>query len=284
MSLSLLASSGVTGYVEENSTTSNSASQTIGGYSSGSTSISDALKQLDLSIQQLPDSENSTYSGGGWTDTSGNFSAGGNVREGSIYDFLSNFSHGIMKANRFRIQFSLPKGISSNNSGNVNAHATEDNLRSYENAFNKDGAVSIKCHTATFPQRALDTLKFRSNSVEFRVPYMTSYEPITLSFYANGLMDSREYFELWQSAVMNFSNNTMNFYNEYVSDIKLFMQDEYGEDTYGIILYEAYPMNIGQFDVGYQNENMVLTIIVTLSYKSWLPLTNTNAGNYNRTV
>lgn len=213
-----------------------------------------------------------------------NFRAAGNKRDHTIYDFLANFKTGVMKTSRFRAEFKLPTGvIGSTGVYSVNRNAVAGRMASQESGFNREGSINIKCHMATFPQRSLQTFDFRSNSVPFRIPYATSYDPITLSFYADGNMDTREYFELWQSSVMNFGNNTLNFYNEYVSDVKLFLQNERETDTYGIMLYECYPMNIGMFDVSYAASSSVLNIVVTLAYKSWLPLSNSNASSFNRT-
>lgn len=215
----------------------------------------------------------------------GNFRTGGEDVDNSIFDFLSHFKNGVMKSNRFRIEFNLPKGVAGSNGMHaVNSNANASAIKSIDKGFNANGSINIKCHTATFPQRSIQTLDFKSNSVTFKVPYMPTYEPINLTFYANGNMDSREYFELWQSCVMNFGNNTSNFYNEYVSDVKLYMQNEYGQDTYGVILYECYPISIGMIDMSYSMSNTALNVTVILSYKSWLPMSNTNAGHFNRTV
>ena len=215
--------------------------------------------------------------------SAGNFRIKPTDADNTIYDFLSHFKNGIMKSNRFRIEFSLPKGVSGSSGMHaVNGNAKASAIRNVEKGFNGNGSINIKCHTAQFPQRSINTLDFRSNSVNFKVPYMTSYDPISLSFYANGNLDSREYFELWQSCVMNFGNNTSNFYNEYVSDVKLYIQNEHGQDTYGIILYECFPVAISTFDMSYAMANTALNIMIVLSYKTWLPLSNTN--QFNRTV
>ena len=217
------------------------------------------------------------------SSAAGNFRVTPTDADNTVFDFLSHFKNGIMKSNRFRIEFSLPKGISGSSGQHaVNGNAKASAIRAAEQGFNSKGSINIKCHTAQFPQRAINTLDFRSNSVNFKVPYMTSYDPISLSFYANGNLDSREYFELWQSCVMNFGNNTSNFYNEYVSDVKLYIQNEHGQDTYGIILYECFPVAISTFDMSYAMSNTALNIMVVLSYKTWLPMSNTN--QFNRTV
>lgn len=222
----------------------------------------------------------------GWqSSTSGNYRAAGNNIDGSIYDFLSHFKSGVMKSNRFRLEFSLPRGVSgSTGMYSVNNSAMAGAMRSSEQGFNGRGSINLKCHTVSMPMRSLSTMEFKSNSTLFKVPLGTSYDPISLTFYADGNMDSREYFELWQSSVMNFGNNTLNFYNEYVSDVKIYMQNESGADVYGIILFECFPISIGMVDVSYASTNMPLNIQIMLSYKSWVPMSNSNSENFNRTI
>jgi hypothetical protein len=97
-------------------------------------------------------------------------------------------------------------------------------------------------------------------------------------------MDTREYFELWQSCVINVGNNTMNFYNEYVSDIKLYLQNDMGADTYGVILYECYPSSISMIDVSYASRSTPMAVQVIIGYKAWIPLSNSNTSSFARTV
>lgn len=217
--------------------------------------------------------------------SAGNLLSAAEARDQGIYEFLSHFKKGVMKSNRFRAEFNLPSGVSQGaGSHSVNTNAMRGAIKSADMGFNAKQSINIKCHTATFPQRSIQTMDFRCNSVQFKVPYTASYDAIPLTFYADGNMDTREYFELWQSAIINFGNNTANFYKEYVSDIKLYVQNESGADTYGIILYECYPMQISMFDMSYGTGSTPLNIQVLFSFKSWLPLSNSNHNNFNRTV
>lgn len=281
MSLINMAVSGLKTFASNiKNTVVNTVSNAISSYSNAFNGLASAGAGL---LGNYLTNKLTSGSSGISSSSAGNFRGKPTDVDNSVYDFLSHFKNGIMKSNRFRIEFSLPKGVSGSTGMHaVNSNARASAIRSVENGFNGNGSINIKCHTAQFPQRAINTLDFRSNSVNFKVPYMTSYDPISLSFYANGNLDSREYFELWQSCVMNFGNNTSNFYNEYVSDVKLYIQNEHGQDTYGIILYECFPIAISTFDMSYAMSNTALNVMIILSYKSWLPMSNTN--QFNRTV
>lgn len=192
-----------------------------------------------------------------------------------IWTFLSNFKDGFSKPNKYRVEFNLPRGVSlGQNEIGVNNDARAGRISQMNQFFNSGGGIDVKCHTMTFPQRSLLTMEHRQNSAPFRTPYSATYDPVTFSFYANAFLDARDYFEVWQSAVVNLGSNTMNFYEEYVSDIKMYLLDDHGEDAYGVTLFEAYPLNIGIVDASYSQSNQVTTATVTMSFKSWAPWYN----------
>lgn len=192
-----------------------------------------------------------------------------------IRSFLSNFTVGISRPNKYRVEMNLPRGVNLGaDEIGVNNDARAGRITQMNQFFNSGGGINVKCHTMTFPQRSVLTMEHRQNSAPFRTPYSATYDPVTFSFYSNAFLDSRDYFEIWQSAVVNLGSNTMNFYDEYVADVKLYMLDDYGEDAYSVTLYEAYPLNIGIVDVSYSQQNAVTTTTVTMSFKSWAPWYN----------
>jgi len=197
---------------------------------------------------------------------------------GSFWDFLSHFGNGFQHPSRYRVEFSLPPGVNlASGTIGVNTESIQGNIRQVENMFNAKGGINIKCHSMTFPQRSLMTYEHKQNSAPFRIPYSSVYDPVTFSFYADSQLDTRDYFDVWQAAVVNIGTNTINFYDEYVSDIKMWALDNQGNDSYGVILYEAWPLNIGTVDFAYGATNSYQTSTVTMSYKTWQPVFN-NSG------
>jgi len=120
------------------------------------------------------------------------------------------------------------------------------------------------------PGRTLLTYDHRQLATPYRVPYSQSqYDPVTLSFLTDSNFNTRTYFETWQGAVLNVSSNTVNYYDEFVSDIRIILINPDGYDSeYYVDLYECYPLTIGQVDLGYANDGFA-KIPVTFSYKYW---------------
>lgn len=182
-------------------------------------------------------------------------------------EFLSHFKHGMMKPNKYRVEFNLPKGLPANPGVRTHQWADTANIR----RFNNENAesVSIKCHTATLPQRSMQTIETVMNGAPFRVPVGSLYDPVTFSFYADSRADSRQFFDLWQNTVTNTTSNTMNFWNEYVSDIKIVTLDDALQDKYVVNLVDAWPMNVGAIDLSYSQMNNFQTITVTMGFRQW---------------
>lgn len=189
-----------------------------------------------------------------------------------VNSFLAAFQRGLARPNRYRVEFQLPSGVVlSGDSTQVNSDAQNGSIQRLQSFFNSNGDINIKCEHATFPQRSMMTYEHKQNSAPFRLPYSSTYDPVTFSFYANSNLDTRDYFDVWQSAVVNLDTNTMNFYDEYVSDVKIVQMDIEGNDTYFATLLEAWPLDVGSIEVGYGQFDTVTLTTVTMAYKYWKP-------------
>lgn len=169
----------------------------------------------------------------------------------------------------------MPRGVSiGENQMGSNINSLAGNITVLGAALNANSAIDIKCHTMTMPQRSLMTYEHKQNSAPVRLPYSAAYDPVTFSFYANSRYDTRTFFETWQSSVINFGTNTVNFYDEYKADVHMYALDDYGNDAYKVSLFDAYPLNVGVVDMSYSQSNNYQTITVTMSFRHWLPWTN----------
>jgi hypothetical protein len=198
----------------------------------------------------------------------------------SIKSFIAKLGTGLAKPCRYRVEFNLPAGFNADPSlPGVNTDSAASNIRTKEREYNQNGLVNVLCHTCSLPQRSLLTYEHKQLSAPYRVPYSQAYDPVTFSFYADSDYIVREYFDIWQNAVVNIGSNTINYYNEFTSDVNIYAINDAGEDTYYVTLFEAYPINIGIVDLSYSNMNATQTVTVTLSYKYWASSYNDTAVN-----
>lgn len=199
------------------------------------------------------------------------------VGAATVQEFMSYFRKGIGRPNRFRVEMNLPPGVNTMLSGTpwgvsdfVNTAATSTNIQATNQRYNSGrGAINIMCTQATFPQRTLLTWDAQQNSAVFRVPYSFEYDPVTFTFYSDSTMNTRRYFEIWQSAVGNIQNNTMNYMSEFVAPVSIYQMDVAGNDTYSVQLIDAWPITLGSTDLSMNSTDSVHEITVTLAYRSY---------------
>jgi hypothetical protein len=192
----------------------------------------------------------------------------------SVQEFMSFFTAGVGRPNRFRVQFTLPPGVNTgigDSADYVNTSAQTGFINAAQGLYNSGrGAINVMCNQATFPQRTLLVWELNQNSAAFKTPYSLEYDPIQFSFYSDSKLNTKKYFEIWQSAVANVRNNTMNYMSEFVAPVTIYQLDTAGRDTYSCNLIDAWPITVGSTDVSMSNSNAAHNISVTMAYRSWI--------------
>lgn len=186
----------------------------------------------------------------------------------TISGFLARYPHDFARPNRYIVELSMPPGI-PDSGGFMNSESSVGALNSLGLVLNSQGAVQIGCHTCTMPARTLMVYQHSQHSAPFSVPYSQQYEPVTFSFYCGAHMKERRFFGAWQTAVVNLNDNSMNFFDEYTQDVKIFQVDRSGNPTYGVTLYAAYPISLGEVQYDYSSNNQVQNMSVSLAFKLW---------------
>jgi hypothetical protein len=186
----------------------------------------------------------------------------------NVSEYLSHFPLGFARSNRYVVTFMMPPGINETGSW-MNNESSTGRIGPLGNNLNRDGAVDISCHTATLPGRTLMTYPLTQHSAPFNVPYSQMYDPVTFSFYASAHLDQRHFFDVWQTAVVNLNDNSLNFFDEYTQDVEIWQLDREGNRTYGVKLYAAWPLSNAEVPYSYATNNQVVDISVTLSFKLW---------------
>lgn len=188
-----------------------------------------------------------------------------------VESLLSAFGKdGPAKTNRFRVEFNLPLGINADPEVvYVNTNSTNSRIRQFQNVVNSKGRVNIMCHTCTLPSREMQAFELKQYGAPYAMPFTSSYMPISFGFYSDAKLSSRTFFETWQSAVCNIGTNTFNFYNEYTSNIRIYILDSEGNETHFVDVYECWPTSLMQADYSYSSNDTVQTFMVSMRYKYW---------------
>ena len=103
------------------------------------------------------------------------------------------------------------------------------------------------------------------------IPYTRLYDNISMSFYVDNDMTTKRYFDDWLFSIQDPSKRVFNYYENYITDIIIKIEDLNNNTAYGIKLIEAYPKTISAIDLDYSSKE-VMKINVNMAYKYWTPI------------
>lgn len=169
---------------------------------------------------------------------------------------------GFAQPNRFLIDIVYPKSLRDFTKANKSNGAVEHNME----------VVGLLCQSISIPQKTLQTFEHKALGVPYRGVHGLNFEPITATFICDGEMEVRKFFEAWLNTIVDSYNNTLHFYDDYTTDIKITLFTREGKVLYQVVLEEAYPMNISNLDLSHNSNNTLLTMSCTFTYKRWIEI------------
>jgi hypothetical protein len=221
---------------------------------------------------------------------------GGNP-ETTIGRFQSyvNEAEGFARKARFYVEMFLPKSLPSApeaSEGAVSSESYDETYNSFlgENAMRAMQLANARrvqafCSAIEMPDREAVTKEVRHGNTPARnVVYDFKSSEITATFYADKFLRERSYFEAWQQSAFSTKSFNMNYYDNYVTDMRIYQlgqfasRQERDDVTYGVQLFDAFPSTISKVDYSHDT-NTVQTFTVTFKYKYWINFFLDKSGN-----
>lgn len=164
-----------------------------------------------------------------------------------LKDFISEVKRGsIARNNRYAVLFTPP--------ARVNPGALQK--------------VLLFCDQVQLPGVNYSTVQNRTFG-EFReTPYEKLYDNLSMSFYVDNEMKVKSLFDDWIATIQNPTERTFGYYNDYISNMTIEIQDLQNKTRYEMTLWECYPKNIGSIQLDYSNKDL-MKMQVTMQYKYW---------------
>jgi len=171
-----------------------------------------------------------------------------------IADFISSLSGGIAKPNRYSVVFTPPTEVLSG----ITAGSSNTSLQK----------ILMYCDSTQLPGININTNQVRTFGEVREMPYEINYEPITLSFYVDVGMNVKKLFDDWVLYTNIDDSRKFRYYNDYISDMSIFVQDNAEKNRYLIKLYEAYPKTVSAVTLDYASRDL-MKLQVTMMFKYW---------------
>ncbi len=169
----------------------------------------------------------------------------GPARKNPVKDFVAQVkSGGLARSNRYAVMMTLPFVF--------NSDVTKKAL--------------MFCDQIQLPGTNFSTAQVRTFG-EFReTPYEKLYEQINMSFYVDKNMLIKDMFDQWQNAIYDPKTRVFNYYDKYVTDITIEVQDGTDKPHYYVTLHECYPKSVGAVQLDYASKD-VMKLSVSIAYK-----------------
>lgn len=128
--------------------------------------------------------------------------------------------------------------------------------------------VLLFCDQVQLPGANYSTVQNRTYG-EFReTPYEKIYDNISMSFYVDNDMKVKALFDDWMNVISNPVTRTYNYYNKYITNMVIEVQDLNDNTRYEVTLWECYPKGISSIQMDYASKD-VMKLQVNMQYKYW---------------
>jgi len=180
-----------------------------------------------------------------------------------MIDNITNSS--LAFGNRYEVNFAVPTGF-------VNG-----NRQTIENLI-------VRCDSITIPGRSFSTIPYRFYGPARNMPYEPIYSgELTASIILSADMKERQFFEDWMDLICSRSNYKFEYYENYVTTFEINVLTKQDQQSYRVLVEEAYPKQIGDVQMGYDKDNEYLKQDVTFSFRKYTPeylgIPNPRLGN-----
>lgn len=180
-----------------------------------------------------------------------------------MVDNITNSS--LAFGNRYEVNFAVPTGF-------VNG-----NRQTIENLI-------VRCDSITIPGRSFSTIPYRFYGPARNMPYEPIYSgELTASIILSADMKERQFFEDWMDLICSRSNYKFEYYENYVTTFEINVLTKQDQQSYRVLVEEAYPKQMGDIQMGYDKDNEYLKQDVTFSFRKYTPeylgIPNPRLGN-----
>jgi len=129
--------------------------------------------------------------------------------------------------------------------------------------------INLLCSSVSLPGFTYFTNEHRTIDEKREIIYEKLYDPLQMTFYVDSEMDVRYFFESWMNSMNLQGGKTFEFYDNYVTDVKIYILTPSGEKCYEVILKEVYPKVLSSISLDYSSKETIMTQQVTFSYHTF---------------
>ena len=154
----------------------------------------------------------------------------------------------------------------------------EDNLNESDKVNGSDADFTFLCRSAGIPASTIGTVEVPFRGRVIKLPGDRTFESWTITVMADEDMSVRGYFEKWMEK-LNKHENGAGYTADFASTLKVSQlargtsASDALKDPHSVVrsydFYNAFPTNIAQIDLSYDNNNTIAEYTVEFQYDWW---------------
>lgn len=130
--------------------------------------------------------------------------------------------------------------------------------------------VSLLCLSTSIPGYTVASSPQLIAGYQYEVPYGVGFNDVTMTFYVDGKMQVKSFFDKWMTKI--FPEKGMYdvaYTNDYISNINVIQLNAETDQIYNVQLMDAYPKHVSDLQLTQTAQGDIHTIDVTFTYKRW---------------
>ena len=154
----------------------------------------------------------------------------------------------------------------------------EENLNESDKVSGSDADFTFLCRSAGIPASTIGTVEVPFRGRVIKLPGDRTFESWTITVMADEDMSVRGYFEKWMEK-LNKHENGAGYTADFASTLKVSQlargtsASDALKDPHSVVrsydFYNAFPTNIAQIDLSYDNNNTIAEYTVEFQYDWW---------------
>ena len=108
------------------------------------------------------------------------------------------------------------------NKAKVAASTQYDNGMDVSQARRSDTKLDLYCSKVSIPSKSINIGLYRNYGPAYPYPQSIQYGTLSTTFYCDGAMHIKTFFDAWQKLIYNDMTGNFNYYKEYISEFEVF--------------------------------------------------------------
>lgn len=201
----------------------------------------------------------------------------------NLNNFRSDISkNGVLQTNKFLVAFNSPSCMQNvyfgTNQGTNYASTTER-------------LIQVRAESVKVPGVALlqsDINRYGIGPSQ-KMPFSARFTENSITFISDRNSQIYTYFYTWMNKIFDFSGSSYEsnigasyateYKDNYVTDLHVYVYDNSGNQVNDIVMYRAFPESINDINLSWNDNNNLMKITVSISYRDWAMVGVSNSTN-----